>query len=85
MDEQARQRLLGLTQLFHDGFDRGVQAIHRYHQDASARPFGILEGIPPIAQPVRVVRRIHDGLTDLTYGSVRGVNRMLARLTRPTP
>jgi hypothetical protein len=84
MDEQTRQRLWGLKQLLHDGFDRGVQAIHRYHQGASAKPFGILESIPPLALPVRVVRLVHDGLTNLAYGSIRAANHAIAKLTNPT-
>jgi hypothetical protein len=38
-------------------------------------PFDILERIPPLALPARVVHVAHDAIAGFTYGAVRAVSR----------
>ncbi len=43
----------------------------------AARPFGILEAIPPTAPVARIVHVVHDGIASGVYGTIRATNRLV--------
>jgi len=77
MDREAWNRIRGLKRLVHDGVKRGAEFVEKHHRHAADEPFQVLESIAPIAAPTRVVRRVHDGVLSLTYGSIRAINQVV--------
>jgi hypothetical protein len=75
MDRESWRRIKGLRRLIHDGVERGADFVERHHRHAAKKPFQVLESIKPIAAPTWVVRRVHDGVLSLTYGSIRAINQ----------
>ena len=75
MDEEGWKRLRGFKRLIHDGVERGAEFVEKHHRHAAEKPFRILESIPPIAAPTRIVHSVHDGVLWLTYGSIRVINQ----------
>jgi len=75
MDKEGWKRLKGLRRLIHEGVGRGADFVEKHHRRAASKPFQALESITPIAAPASVVRRIHDGVLSLTYGSIRAINQ----------
>lgn len=55
--------------------DRGTGAIADVHKQIARLPFDAAEQIPGLAEPARRVRKVHDAVVDLVYGSVRKINR----------
>jgi hypothetical protein len=67
----------GLNALISTAVDQGTSAVERVHRATAARPFAVLDAIPPIALPARGVRVVHDAILDTVYGSIRQVNRVV--------
>ncbi len=68
-------RVQGVKDLVQDAVDHGSAAVQDIHEVLAARPFRILEQIPPIRGPVRGVRLVHDAVLRAVYGSIRLANR----------
>ena len=68
------QRWRGLKALVEDAVEHGSRAVERVQLEMAQRPFGILEKIPPIAAPAKVVHQIHDVTVQGVHGVVRLVN-----------
>ncbi len=75
MDEEGWKRLRGFKRLIHDGVERGAEFVEKHHRHAAEKPIRILESIPPIAAPTRIVHIVHAGMLWLTYGSIRVINQ----------
>jgi hypothetical protein len=71
------ERWRGLAALASDLVEHGSAAIERVHLRTSERPFWILEQIPVVALPARLVHVIHDRSVVGTYTAIRIVNRAL--------
>lgn len=67
----------GLRALIETAVDQGASAVERVHRATAARPFAVLDAIPPIAAPARGVRVVHDAILDTVYGSIRGINHLV--------
>jgi len=67
----------GLRALIETAVDEGTSAVERVHRATAARPFAVLDAIPPIAAPARGVRVVHDAILDTVYGSIRGINHLV--------
>jgi hypothetical protein len=74
MDNESWHRLRGLTRLLHDGVRQGVDFVEKHHRHAAARPFRVLESVPPIAAPTKLVHGVHDAILWLSYGGIRTIN-----------
>jgi len=72
-DEAGRAK--GVKDLAQDAVEHGSAAVQAVHETIAARPFRVLEMIPPIQLPVRGVRLVHDAVVRTVYGSIRLVNR----------
>jgi hypothetical protein len=77
MTDDDLSRLRGARKLVTDAVEHGSEAVERVHLATAARPFGILEKIPGVAEPARVVHTVHDATTKLVYVSIRAVNRVV--------
>jgi hypothetical protein len=69
------ERWRGLVALVRDAVDHGSRAVEKVHLEVAGRPFGILEQIPAVAEPTRVVHVIHDATVSGVHGVVRAVSR----------
>lgn len=75
MNPTGKKRLLGLRALLEDAVEHGSAAVERVHRETADRTFAVLEAIPPVAGPARVVRDVHGVVLTGVYGSIRLVNR----------
>ena len=73
-------RWRGLSALVADAVEHGSRAVERVHMATARRPFAIMEHIPGIAEPVRVVHVVHDVVVTQTYANVRRVSRAVSLL-----
>ena len=71
-------RWRGLVSLVRDSVEHGSIAIEKLQKQSAGRPFRLLEQLPPIALPVRVVHAIHDGSVTVTHTAIRLANRVVA-------
>lgn len=78
-DEQTIQRWRGLAALVHEAVDAGSRAIERVHLDTAGRPFAILEQVPVVAAPSKLVHVVHDAIVTTTYAGVRLVNTAVGK------
>src|ERR1700723_320704 len=70
-------RLRGLRALIEDMVDQGTTAVERVHKATAARPFDVLDAIPPIAPAAHGVRIVHDGIVSGVYEAIRQVNHLV--------
>jgi len=69
-------RWRGLATLVRDGVEHATTALRDTHLAMAQRPFTILEQVPSIAEPARIIHRIHDGVVATSYDTVRAVTRL---------
>lgn len=72
-------RLRGLRALVEEAVEHGSTAVEEVHKATAARPFVVLEAIPPIAKPARVVHTVHDAWLSGIYGTIRVCNKVLGK------
>lgn len=70
------KRLRGAAALLSDAVEHGTSAVERVHLATAARPFVILESIPPTALVARGVHVAHDVIASGVYATIRAVNRL---------
>jgi hypothetical protein len=70
----------GVAALVADAVEHGSLAVERVQKETAARPFAILEAIPVVAEPTRVVHVIHDATVTGVHGAVRLVSRAVAKV-----
>lgn len=70
---QSFRRLRGLKDLLVDAVDHGAGAIETVHLATAKRTFDVLEHIPAVDEPTKVVHAIHDASVQSVYGTVRFV------------
>jgi hypothetical protein len=73
----SMNRLRGLRALLEDVVEHGTTAVERVHRATAARPFDILDHIPPVAPAARGVRLIHDATVAGVYETIRQVNHLV--------
>lgn len=78
-DERRMQRWRGLAALVRTAVDEGSRAIERVHLDTARRPFAILEQVPVVAAPSKLVHVVHDAIVTTTYSSIRLVNAAVGK------
>jgi hypothetical protein len=80
MSEQTDwKKWRGLKALVHDAVEHGSRAIERVHLDTARRPFVILEHVPIVSGPSKVVHGVHDAVVSTSYGLVRVVNTVVGK------
>lgn len=73
-------RWRGLIALIGDAVEHGSTAVERIHMATAQRPFQIIEQIPPVAAPTKLVHGIHDAVVTNTYRQIRWVNGLVQKL-----
>jgi hypothetical protein len=73
----SMKRLRGLRALLEDAVEHGTTAVERVHRATAARPFEVLDLIPPIAPAARGVRLVHDATVAGVYETIRQVNHLV--------
>lgn len=61
----------GLSALVVDAVVHGSEAVERMQRGLVATPFEVLEQIPPLVAPMKVVRTVHDLALTTTHGTIR--------------
>jgi len=69
-------RLRGLKDLVQDAVEEGSAAVEKIHRGTADKTFGVLEMIPPVALPAKIVHLAHNVVLSTVYGSIRVVNRI---------
>jgi|HubBroStandDraft_2_1064218.scaffolds.fasta_scaffold3151223_1 hypothetical protein len=72
------RRWRGLFALVRDAVEHGSRAVEKIQIETAGRPFGVLEQIPGVAEPTRVVHVIYDAAVSGVHGVVRAVSRTVA-------
>ena len=62
-----------------DAVTHGSTAIEKVQKQAAARPFALLEHIPPVAPAAKVVHAVHDGYVTFAHESVRFTARVAGK------
>ena len=75
MSDTRTQRWLALQPLVQDAVEHGATAVERVHRETADRTFAVLEAIPPVAEPARLVHGVFGLVLTGSYGSVRLLNR----------
>lgn len=73
----SASRWKGLVALVAAAVEHGSAAIEKVQLETAGRSFGILEKVPPLAAPTRVVRAAHDASVRATHGSIRLVTTLV--------
>jgi alpha-beta hydrolase superfamily lysophospholipase len=76
------QRWRGLSALIGDAVEHGATAVERIHMATARRPFQIIEQIPPIAVPTKLVHGVHDAIVTNTYNQIRWVNSLVQKVVQ---
>ena len=75
----TRERLRGLRRLVEEAVEHGSKAVEDVHKATAARTFTVLEAIPPIAKPAKVVHTVHDLWLSGIYGAIRVGNKVMGK------
>jgi hypothetical protein len=75
-------RWRGISALIGDVIEHGTSAVERIHMATARRPFQIIELIPPLAAPAKLVHGIHDVIVTNTYSQIRWVNSTVQKVVQ---
>jgi hypothetical protein len=64
----------GALALVRDAVEHGSRAVERVQIETARRPFSVLEQIPGVAEPTKVVHVVHDASVAAVHEIIRGVN-----------
>ena len=75
MSDLARWR--GAVALLRDAVEHGSRSVQRIQIETARRPFGIIEHIPGVAAPTRIVHGVHDASVTAVHEVLRAVNGLV--------
>ena len=70
------QRLAAYRGLVVDAVDQGVAAVQEVQEKLTQRPYDVLQQVPPLEAPVKVVKAVHYGVMRGSYRTIRMINRL---------
>lgn len=73
----SRTRLKGLVALVAAAVEHGSAAIEKVQLETAGRTFDLLEKIPPVAIPAKIVHVAHDVTVKTSHGSIRLVTALV--------
>lgn len=79
---QALDNIAERQRQVEDTLHTGGSIVREVHRGIADLPFGILESIPGVAQPTKIVRQLHDKITDGVYETLAGINKAVGRELR---
>ncbi len=71
------KRWRGLKSLLIDAVEHGSRAVERVQKETAARPFAILEDLPDVGAPAKIVHAVHDVAVTGVHGAIRVVNKLV--------
>ncbi len=74
---KSLRRWSGLSAIVTDVIVHGSRAVERVHLATADRTFFVLEAVPVVAVPSRIVHAVHDATTSAVYATIRGVARVV--------
>lgn len=72
MSDLSRWR--GAVALLRDAVEHGSRSVQRIQIETARRPFVIIEHIPVVAAPTRIVHGVHDASVTAVHEVIRAVN-----------
>lgn len=73
MERQKVERWRGLFTLVVDAVEHGSRAVEHVQKVNAGRTFAVLEAVPKVAAPAKVVHAIHDFSVVTTHATIRAV------------
>jgi len=67
----------GAVALVREAVEHGSRSVQRIQIETARRPFGIIEQIPGVAAPTRIVHGVHDASVTAVHEVIRAVNVMV--------
>lgn len=77
MNDSVLTKIKGFRKLVHDGVKMGADYVQEQQRKATQKPYEILEGVAPIAEPTKAVHEVHNRIADMTYDGIRAVNTIV--------
>ncbi len=71
------KRWHGLKALVADVVEHGSRAVERVHLEIARKPFEILEAMPGVSTPAKVVHFVHDATVATTHVAIRSVSTVV--------
>ncbi|GAC1622524.1 MAG: hypothetical protein NVS9B10_06590 [Nevskia sp.] len=78
----ALESLQGVQRAAEGVIETGTSVVREVHRGIASIPFGILETLPGTSGPTKVVRGVHDAISDGVYGALSGLNKAVGRELR---
>lgn len=82
--KEAYRRVQSAQRITESVFDTNAINLRRMYMNFAKIPFGFLESIPTICKTAKIVRKVHDLITESAFRSIFVVNRATGKLTRDT-
>lgn len=79
---QIRSQLAAGQVIAENVVEGGTSTVRAVHKGIAGIPFGILESIPVTRDTTRIVRKIHDAISDGVYGGISATNKALHQAAR---
>ena len=79
---EALESLQDVQRTAEQAVETGAAMVREVHRGIASIPFDILENLPGTAAPAKVVRGVHDAITDGVYGALSGLNKAVGRELR---
>ena len=79
---QIKAQLVAGQALAENVVEGGTSTVRAVHKGIAGIPFGILESIPVTRDTTRIVRKIHDAISDGVYGGISATNKALHQAAR---
>lgn len=76
------RRWKGLSSMIGDAVEHGSLAVERIHMATARRPFEIIEKIPAVASPTKIVHGVHDAIVTQTYKQIRWWNSLVQQVVQ---
>src|SRR6516162_1389177 len=67
---EGQTRMQGAIEVITAALSGGVATVERMHRAIARKPFSVLRIAPAVREVSEAVRVMHDGIADLTYGSI---------------
>jgi hypothetical protein len=71
------ERWRGAVALLRDAVEHGSRSVQRIQMETARRPFDIIERIPVLTTPARIVHGAHDASVTAVHETIRAVNLVL--------
>lgn len=87
LDEQERmqhelEQWLAVQRTTEQTIATGTEVVRTLHLGIASIPFGILEAIPVTRDTTRIVRSVHDQISNTVYDAIEGTNKLLGSVLR---